>query len=366
MNTLIVTLLKQNGRVIIPDFGAFIVKTKSPLKVIFNEFLQYNDGALIGALTESENIERNDAVKKVTDFVTDLTSKLDKGESVEIPEIGVLSKSSTGKIDLNEGGKPTTQPQPEIKEEKTESVEFDLAEEKKEAPAPKTTEKPKTPPAPEKKITTVADKAAAAKAAPTQPKPKEPAKKVEATPVKNEEPEEATPIAEYYEDNSRNRLNVIVWIVLILLVNGAIVGYFLFDEEIKALFGKEKEVTEEQAIETPAITEETVIADTLPIESQEELIIDEVPEEVPEPIPASKELTGKKYYVVAGVFREESNADNFVIELRKKGYNAEKFGKIGAMHAVSYDVFPTKQEADKLMLKIKKEVDTEAWIKLVN
>ena len=70
--------------------------------------------------------------------------------------------------------------------------------------------------------------------------------------------------------------------------------------------------------------------------------------------------------MVAGVFREESNADNLVIDLQNKGYNSEKFGKIGALHAVSFDVFQTKREADQFMMKIKREVDTDAWIRVID
>ena len=65
-------------------------------------------------------------------------------------------------------------------------------------------------------------------------------------------------------------------------------------------------------------------------------------------------------------YLKESNADNLVKELNQKGYNAEKFGKIGAMYAVSYDVFPSKQEADRYMIKMKREVDPDVWIKIID
>ena len=96
MEDLIVSLLRENGRIIIPEFGAFIVKTKSPLKAIFNEFLQYNDGALIGAVEKKENIEREEATKMVKDYVAQINERLSNGENVSINEIGVLVKSTTG------------------------------------------------------------------------------------------------------------------------------------------------------------------------------------------------------------------------------------------------------------------------------
>jgi cell division septation protein DedD len=77
-------------------------------------------------------------------------------------------------------------------------------------------------------------------------------------------------------------------------------------------------------------------------------------------------LANTKYYIVAGVFREEDNADKLVRELKLKGYNAEKFGKIGKMHAVSYAVFASKEEADNYLQKIKGSADAGAWIKIVD
>jgi cell division septation protein DedD len=68
---------------------------------------------------------------------------------------------------------------------------------------------------------------------------------------------------------------------------------------------------------------------------------------------------------VAGVFREEQNADNLVIELRNQGYNSEKFGKIGKLHAVSFGVYTSKSEAEKELRRIKQGVNPEAWIKVV-
>ena len=47
MEKYITELLDNNVRVVLPDLGAFIVKQRKPLKIIFNEFLKYNDGLLI-------------------------------------------------------------------------------------------------------------------------------------------------------------------------------------------------------------------------------------------------------------------------------------------------------------------------------
>lgn len=381
MEELIVSLLKESGRVIIPDFGAFIVKTKSPLKVIFNEFLQYNDGALIGATSKKFNIERDAAAKKVKDYATEITSKLDSGTSIDLPEIGSLSKSSTGKITFGTSDATTAETAPKEEDKKAEgnTVEFDVSDNKE---TPKTSVKPKPAPAakpankPEAKAAEKpAEKAPSKPTPPPTPKPTPVSKPTAPTTKNPEKPtpnsKETTPIAEYYdEEPSRNKVKLILWIVLIVLVNGAIVGYFIYDEEIKALFQKNNEASLEQVIDTPLILNEEedipIVDETITTENDTELIIEPAIEEQVETETPSATISGTKYYVVAGVFKEETNANNLVIKLNNDGYNAEKFGKIGAMHAVSYDVFPNKQEADRFMLKIKREVDAEAWIRAVD
>ena len=366
MKDLIVKLLKENGRVIIPDFGAFIIKTKSPFIVIFNEFLQYNDGALIGAAEEKLKIERDEAAKKVKEYATDIISKLEKGTTINLSEIGILSKSATGKITLSATEADVPKETKEIKEEPAPTVEFDIAETKAK-PEPQNNKK---------NIPEVKKEKVSPPDAKTINKPLE-VKKVTPPIVKTSEKhieekkdspaKEPMPISEYYEDNtSRNRRNVILWIILIVLINGTLVGYIFFDDEIKGLFGKNNALQNDQQIDTPEITDENIPIIDEHSTREDELIIEDTSEEVLETEQSSAMHAGKKYYVVAGVFKEETNADNLVESLKQKGYNAEKFGKIGTLHTVSYEVFPTKQEADDFMLKMKREVDSEAWIRIVD
>lgn len=367
MDKLIVKLLKENGRIIIPDFGAFIVKQKSPFKVIFNEFLQYNDGALISALSELEKISQEEATEKIKQLTSEFSAKLNAGEQIELAEIGILTKSQTGKITLSESsGEPEktqapTKPKPEIKDDKG-PIEFDLSDKKPEESSKK--EEPKKA-EPEK----VVEKPIEKKTEPIKVQKEE----VKAPPVTHEKPvtpiKETPPVTEYYkEESSKNWTSIILWIFVILIVNGAIFGFFFYGDEIKTFFGKDK--TEEPAkdVEIPDNNQTpTKENDLIQSDTGEDLVIEEPTDEGTEIPSETPTFPGTKYYVVAGVFREESNADRLVIKLRKQGYNnAEKFAKIGQMHAVSYDVFPTKSEADRFMMKIKREVDKDAWIKIVD
>ena len=74
------------------------------------------------------------------------------------------------------------------------------------------------------------------------------------------------------------------------------------------------------------------------------------------------ELIEKKYFLIAGSFNEEKNANNLVDQLRSENYNSEIIGKSeNGLTRVSYDSFVNKNEAlialEKLKLKNK-----SSWI----
>jgi len=70
-----------------------------------------------------------------------------------------------------------------------------------------------------------------------------------------------------------------------------------------------------------------------------------------------------KYYIVAGIFREEVNANALVKQLSEKGYDSELFGKIGNLYAVCYSSFDNINDAEKELERIKISTNKEAWIK---
>ncbi len=103
MENYIKELLFQHDCVIIPDFGGFVANIQSskinktqnsfspPYKEIsFNRDLKHNDGLLIGYVSRAKNIGFVDAKRLVDSFVKDLNIKLNKGKKVVIEDVGVL------------------------------------------------------------------------------------------------------------------------------------------------------------------------------------------------------------------------------------------------------------------------------------
>lgn len=72
---------------------------------------------------------------------------------------------------------------------------------------------------------------------------------------------------------------------------------------------------------------------------------------------------GPRYYVIGGCFEKDENAEKFLAQLLKKGFEAEKAGATKHGHArISYKSFTEKQPALSFLEKIKDEENPSAWL----
>ena len=93
------SLLKDNKRVIIPDFGGFVVKrTASGDAISFNGFLKFNDDLLITAIAEGEKATKEEAMKEVLKEVETIRLKLDEGVPYEMSGLGFLVRDKKGNV----------------------------------------------------------------------------------------------------------------------------------------------------------------------------------------------------------------------------------------------------------------------------
>lgn len=123
MEVLLQKAIEINSTTILPNFGAFMKMGKS---VLFNEFLKYDDGKLAKAIAEIENISEDDAKAKITSWIDATNKKLDSGESITLPGIGVLVRED-GKLKFTAGiGKdnPYAKPTNIVEDKKEEVKEF--------------------------------------------------------------------------------------------------------------------------------------------------------------------------------------------------------------------------------------------------
>ncbi len=71
----------------------------------------------------------------------------------------------------------------------------------------------------------------------------------------------------------------------------------------------------------------------------------------------------KTYYIIAGAFRSQKNAEKKVKQLVKSGFNSEIVGKNKyGLIQVAYEGFEENSKASQQLRKIRKNVNKEAWI----
>ncbi|MDC0559635.1 SPOR domain-containing protein [Flavobacteriaceae bacterium] len=108
----IIELLHKNDCVIVPGFGAFVLKSKvasikgnefvPPAKhVSFNSMLKENDGLLVKYISEIRKISYKKALIVLDDEVNSLNKKLSKDLLVEIPSLGIFELKNENTLYFN-------------------------------------------------------------------------------------------------------------------------------------------------------------------------------------------------------------------------------------------------------------------------
>jgi nucleoid DNA-binding protein len=76
-----------------------------------------------------------------------------------------------------------------------------------------------------------------------------------------------------------------------------------------------------------------------------------------------KEKASGKYHIVGGAFRVKSNVDKKIQQLQQKGFSARYIGvNAYGLHQVAYGSYSDKNEALKVLRKIKAEENPSAWL----
>lgn len=329
-------LLDSNLRVIIPDFGAFIIRQKDPRIIVFNEFLRYNDGRLTEYISRTEGIDQETALQQVSDFTVSINKVLDTGKPYTLKGLGQLHKDSSGKIIFIFESKINTPDPAEPDESEQPAIKTDNFKSRSKG-------KPKR--IPESKTEPVEEISA-------------PVPEVPEVPEKEEILlQDTLEIGSAIEKPAFISFNLILkWIVVILLINAVILGWFIFGDSIRGLFRKKAEPVDmmDSLFNNLSDSVKEAAFDTA-------IVFDEISEisSVAEPDAAEGNF---RYYIVAGCFRDEVNADDLVRSLKSRGFNAEKFGKIGNLYAVSFASFDNKEPAVKELKRIREEMQPEAWM----
>lgn len=112
-----------------------------------------------------------------------------------------------------------------------------------------------------------------------------------------------------------------------------------------------------------------VIEEVAEVVSAPEVIIPEIKTK-PAPSPVSSPAansSGKKYFIITGVFWKEPNAEKYATQLIEQGYKAEVLeSDCNNCKRVSIGSFNSKQEAETFLRQIQSSVNADAWIYTAN
>lgn len=98
-NELLIKLISNNNRLIIPNFGAFLRKDESK-NIVFSPFLKRDDGVLNKAIASEFNIDADQANDMIEQYVAHINSTLEAKNTYYLSGIGVLMANENGAVTL--------------------------------------------------------------------------------------------------------------------------------------------------------------------------------------------------------------------------------------------------------------------------
>ena len=338
-------LLQENETVIIPGFGVFISAYKHaefdtessqiipPSKEIsVNRKIRNNDGLLVRYVAEKEGISHFEALQKIEKEREKILYQLDKGEKINLDNTGILFYNRSNKIQfvsfdqenllLDSFGLEAVA----VKEVSTSDASFEMEVESEEMQE-------------EKKIE-IQEEA-----------------KLESVEEFNEWKKKV-----FEKENKKSGW---IWYLFVLIPLIA-AGIFILLNRNNSVLDSIK-VIEEKALPQNDVSDDNPIEKTNSLSGDsvsitEQAKIDEQNEIIPETTKI-RDSGGPKYYLVSGSFKEEENAEKYLQELKKKGYEPFHLGKKGNFFLIGINIYNSEREALKEQkLFIKNNPGSGAWV----
>jgi nucleoid DNA-binding protein len=367
--TYIQELLATNNRVIVPNYGAFLVRATSKSKdantleeklkdVYFSPFLKFNDELLEKYIIKKEAITKEQANEKITAFINDIKKELELEKPYIIKGFGQFTADKQGKVQFLTKIKETadtpsdTVGKKEVKKEVEKPAKASKSTTK--APATKTTtNKKEDKPKPARPVDGVNE-------VKTEPKPASPASE-----LKEFKPETKSIYSDKKQKKPINKglvFSIAIGVPLAAIFVWAILNF----NTIKTVFNKVKSKTEKVEKEKTTTKNQTAETKTKKTQATDSAVKKEAEAKIEtkttSPAKDKPVVTQKKYYIIAGSFKNENYAISYMNKLKAEGYNAEKLAKRNGMHAVSFNSFADKKMAIAEYKLLANEKGLQAWI----
>ncbi|HUX54173.1 MAG TPA: SPOR domain-containing protein, partial [Williamwhitmania sp.] len=365
--------LEKHNRVIIPDFGAFLVKDTGDVRDIknttFSPFLRYNDGLVENFLAEREELTKVDASTKVRDYVENLKAQIEKGEKVYLPELGYFSLDSRGTtlftLDTSKNSdKPAAIKSIENLKESEKAIPSaePVSIEKEPSPAAKKTSS--KPPITKRKPNKVEEEKAIAPEVtskapvelvqPIETKKEQTEVPITTTEIKSMPPKKNSKQKSASNKSGRNWLLLVFSLIVVLAI--AVWQY----DNIANLFRPSGDTT-------PTIDyAKTIAVDTTHKDTTATQVAhSNTPQAKVKPLPVYVkpviDSPSNKFFVIVGTFTSKANAEAMKTKLEAKGYQPIIMQRGNGLNSVVISGHKTKEEA-KLSLESYKKKNGDGWI----
>jgi cell division septation protein DedD len=395
-------LLLENDTVIIPGLGAFVSEyqpaeisedsdeIKPPSKTVsFNRKVRNNDGLFVGYVAENEGISHFEALKRIENERDEMLYKLDNGEEVEISKIGTLVYNKKGNIAFTPSEEKiemldtfglgvTSLEEDSIEEEEAfeeeeitqvegdaivaEEIQEEEISESDQAEPSEESESVEKEECEEKNVVIATSDDDVAGGTENLEDVAETEKGAEETKKTITEVE-----TKPYETEEEKKKRGWLWVLLILipLIAISIIAFLRKSDKKENL----KPVTTTTIQSTPAVAKkDSSVTDSAKIVVADSTLKDSVADQgnsVSETAEVESKLSSDvpKYYVIGGGFSVKENAEKYVDQLKKKGYQALYVEKKGSLHLVSIGVYDTWTKANAARREYSfNNPETEPWI----
>jgi cell division septation protein DedD len=277
----------------------------------------------VGSVAQGEAVSHFDALKLIEKERENIIYQLDKGEKVTLAETGELFVDDKNEI----GFTPFEDENLLLDSFGLEAVELEeVADENRDVViAPETTEPEKVEVEKEEVAAVIPEK--------------ETPEKVEKPKEEIVEPE---PVTSDTNDDKEKKKRGGFWFLLIL-VPILFVGFFLYQRNSE---NKQPEVIKATKPEVVAKKQPVATPDTIAVDSTSPVVKDTLQTEIKTEPAAKTETPGSgKYILVGGSFKAEENANNYLIELKEKGFEPFALGKRGNFYIIGIGKYNTEKEA---------------------
>jgi nucleoid DNA-binding protein len=387
-------LIEKNTRVILPEFGAFLVKDDGTNvfkteNVTFSPFLRYNDGIVEDALASAKKLNKDLARTQLNEYIEELKNILLEHKKHDLEGLGLLFLDNRGSIqftpidskrpkehqatsEVKKGTKPAEKPKETPKVAPKKPLPSEVKSEKEEIIKPKSPEplEVKEKPEVEKKSDEIKSQEI-----PEPPLSKEEPKEEDKPKVRTHTPppgqlKKQEPQKVKSSQGSRTGtgkailMGTLIGLGLVIVLAG---GWYLYSSGIldfkndkptstpdisetiedkvvesddkEGLFDDEfNKLSAEMDMETTS--DESSTSDAKPTEKR----IIQPDSRESERVTISYPQDGM-FHIIAGSFRNANYAEKFSTDMKTAGFNSGVIAQPSGMHAVSLGSFLTRQEA---------------------